>query len=111
MNIDLSSEIRFGDRQGLLYFLNDHAISHQQYQAAVFSLYGLSIAAFDMAEIGHPEDWKVFHYEIHRAINSTINAPDPVDLLNFDFSKKESFQNFMQNHQYLHDATDKALGL
>jgi hypothetical protein len=111
VNIDLQSEIRFGDRDGLLYFLNDHALAHQQYQAAVFALNGTSVPGFDMAEMGDPEDWKVFHYEIHRAINSTIGAPDPVDLLNFDLGNPESFNNFMLNHQYLHDATDKALGL
>jgi hypothetical protein len=111
VNIDLQSEIRFGDRAGLLYFLNDHALAHQQYQAAAFTLYGISLPAFDMAEIGNPEDWKAFHYQIHRAINSTIKAPDPVDLLNFDLGNQRSFQDFMLNHRYLHDITDTALGL
>lgn len=111
MNIDLQSSARFGDREAMLIFLGDHAMAHLQYQSAMFTQQAVQVPGFDMAELGNPSDWALAHYEIHRAINSVLKLPEPVDLLEFDLSKENSFYDFFINHQYLHDATDTLLGL
>lgn len=111
MNIDLQSGTVFGDRDGYLSFLGDHAIAHQQYQAAMFAQTGVQIPGFDMAELGNPNEWALAHYEIHRAINSVLGLPEPTDLLDFSVDKEDTYYDFMINHQYLHDATDGILGL
>ena len=111
MNIDLQSGIRFGDTDGYLQFLGDHAIAHTQYQQAMFKQTGVQVPGFDMAELGKQHEWALAHYEIHRAINSVLGLPEPADLLDMDVEKESSFYDWMINHQYLHDATDTILGL
>ena len=111
MNIDLQSNVHFGDKEGFLVFLGDHAMAHQQYQAAMVAQTGVQVPGFDMAELGDPKEWALAHYEIHRAINNTLKFPEPVDLLTFDIEKEGPFQDWLLNHQYLHDATDATLGL
>lgn len=111
MNIDLQSNIRFGDSDSFKIFLGDHAMAHLQYQSAMFTQRGVQVPGFDMAELGRPDEWALSHYEIHRAINSVVNLPEPSDLLTFDLSKEDTFLDWMINHQYLHDATDTLLGL
>lgn len=111
MNLDLQSSMRFGDKEAFLIFLGDHAMAHTQYQAAMFTATGVQIPGFDMAELGNPKEWALAHYEIHRAINSVLKLPEPVDLLDFDVERETPFYDFLINHQYLHDATDSILGL
>lgn len=111
MNIDLQSNMEFGDADSFLVFLGDHAVAHTQYQSAVFTQRGVQIPGFDMAELGDPQEWALAHYEIHRAINSVLSLPEPSDLVTFDLTKETSFYDWVINHQYLHDATDSLLGL
>lgn len=111
MNIDLQSATVFGDADGYLEFLGDHAMAHLQYQQAMFTQAGVQIPSFDMAELGRPEEWALAHYEIHRAINSVLKLPEPSDLLDFDIEREASYYDWMNNHQSLHDVTDAILGL
>lgn len=111
MNIDLQSGTAFGDRAGYLEFLGDHAMAHLQYQQAMFAQFGIQVPGFDMAELGKPHEWALAHYEIHRAINSVVNLPEPSDLLDFDIEKESAYYDWMVNHQNLHDTTDTILGL
>lgn len=111
MNIDLQSNIKFGDKEAFLVFLGDHAMAHQQYQAAMFTQTGVQVPGFDMAELGKPNEWALAHYEIHRSINNRLGLPEPSDLLSFDLEHEGPFQDWLLNHQYLHDATDSLLGL
>ena len=111
MNIDLQSNMHFGDKEAFLVFLGDHAMAHQQYQAKMFTQAGVQVPGFDMAELGNPTDWALQHYEIHRAINNTLKLPDPSDLLAFEVDQEAAFYDWLINHQYLHDATDVSLGL
>jgi len=111
MNIDLQSNMRYGDEAAFLSFMGDHAFAHTQYQSAMFAQNGVQIPVFDMAELGNPREWALAHYEIHRAINSVLKLPEPSDLLDFEIDKAPSFEDWMLNHQDLHDTTDKILGL
>lgn len=111
MNLDLQSNMRYGDKQAFLSFLGDHAFAHTQYQAAMFAQTGVQIPGFDMAELGNPAEWALAHYEIHRAINSVLKLPEPSDLLSFDIERETSFYDWTINHQFLHDTTDSILGL
>ena len=111
MNIDLQSNIRFGDKEAFAIFLGDHAMAHLQYQASMFTQTGVQVPGFDMAELGRQDEWALAHYEIHRAINNRLNLGDPVDLLSFDIEHDGPFQDWLLNHAYLHDATDSVLGL
>lgn len=111
MNIDLQSSIKFGDADAWSVFMGDHAMAHLQYQAAMFTQKGIQVPGFDMATLGHPDEWALAHYEIHRAINNTLGLPEPSDLLTFDMEKQGPFYDWLTNHQYLHDATDTLLGL
>lgn len=77
----------------------------------MFAQFGMQISGFDMADLGNPEDWKLFHYEIHRAINGALGLPEPADLLDMDLKNEQNFNDFMLDHQYLHDFTDKILNL
>lgn len=111
MNIDLQSNMRFGDTEAFLIFLGDHALAHQQYQAAMFTQKGVQIPGFDMAELGDPKEWALAHYEIHRAIGSVLLLPEPTDLLELDLEREAQFYTWTYNHQVLHDAIDTVLGL
>lgn len=111
MNIDLQSNMRFGDREAFLTFLGDHAIAHTQYQSAVFTFNGKQIPGFDMAEFGAQQDWLAEHYEVHRALYSALGLGDAPDLETVDFGKEGQFQDWMQNHQLIHDTIDSLLGL
>ncbi len=111
MNIDLVSNMRFGDREAFLIFLGDHALAHTQYQAAMFAQKGVQIPGFDMAELGNPQEWALAHYEIHRATNSVLLLAEPTDLLDLDLDNEARFYDWIYQHQLLHDATDTILGL
>jgi hypothetical protein len=111
VNLDLQSNMRFGDVDAFMIFLGDHAMAHQQYQAAMFAKKSVQVPGFDMAELGNPKEWALAHYEIHRAINSVLKLPEPVDLLAFDLENEVSYYDWLENHQLLHDTTDSLLGL
>lgn len=111
MNLDLQHNIRFGDKDGLQVFLGDHAMAHLQYQSTMFTQRAIQVPGFDMAALGHAQDWALSHYQIHRAINSNLGLADPADLLAFDIEHEGPFYDWMVNHQYLHDLTDSVLGL
>lgn len=111
LNIDLQSNVRFGDKEAFNVFLGDHAMAHLQYQSAMFTQTGVQVQGFDMAELGNPKEWALAHYSIHAAINNRLNLGDPADLLSFDIEHEGPFQDWLLNHSYLHDATDAILGL
>ena len=111
MNIDLQSKLEYGDTQGLLVFLGDHASAHQQYQSAIFSQKGVQIPGFDMAELGNAKEWAFSHYQVHLAINNVFGFVEPSDLLSFDLESKSAFYDWFLNHRFLHDQTDQALGI
>jgi hypothetical protein len=111
VNLDLQSNMRFGDAEAFMIFLGDHALAHQQYQAAIFTQKGVQIPGFDMAELGDPKEWALAHYEIHRAINSVLLLPEPTDLLDLSLDNEKMWYDWTTNHSFLHDAIDSLLGL
>lgn len=111
MNIDLVSNMRFGDKEAFLVFLGDHAMAHLQYQTAVFAFNGQQIPGFDMAEFGQQQDWLAEHYEVHRALYSALGLGDAPDLQTVDLGKETQFYDWTQNHQLIHDTIDSFLGL
>lgn len=129
MNIDLQSQIEFGDVDGLRDFFLVHRFVHEAYgvtiaakggpatpTAAVGSDVGLD--AWSVAMLGEVEqqgpglvDWLQLHQELHQAEYSALGFGLLPDLRDVDMTNEQQFYDWMYGHQQIHDLVGGALGI
>jgi len=131
VNIDLVSQMVFGDREGLRDFFLVHRFVHDQTAEALTKTLGRSTSTFGLSS-GPAEDawatlmqegegavsaaltdWLKFHADIHSTTYTLLGQPGTVapDLSVADFTKAESFSDWMFVHQSMHDFEYAQLGL
>jgi hypothetical protein len=132
MNIDLDSQMRYGDTEGLRNFLLHHQQIHSQIQTAIFARTGALlpsllpssaaedawIAVMRSTVSGQPApsphaliDWLQFHSDLHNQEYSALGQGQAPDLSVADFSKPDQFEDWMYAHQQLHDQLATFLGI
>ena len=134
MNLDIFSQIEFGDGHGVRAFMLAHSLIHDEEAVAIAAQFGVSQSTFAMrngsaedawvarmAERGEKgqipfalQDWLEWHADIHNQTyqiiggNAGVQAPD---LSQVDFGNAEQFYDWMQSHQQMHDFEQQSLGL
>ena len=131
MNLDLHSQLAFGDSTGLQAFFLLHRFVHEQEARALsdtyggaFSTFGLSsqVAEGEWASLMRAEprqpipaalsDWLRFHAAIHNITFQTIQSGGVApDLSVTDFSQPTQFYDWMFVHTQMHDYEQQTLGL
>jgi len=132
VNIDIYSQIKFGDADGLRQFFGAHRFVHQETASALYTQYGVQQSTFGvsnslaeeqwaekMRQKKHGEmpqalkDWLAIHAVIHNQTYVTLGASaDSVpDLSTVDFSDEQAFNDWMSSHQQMHDYEYSQLGL
>jgi len=132
MNIDVYSQIVFGDTQALKVFFLAHRFAHDQESKALSDRYGGAFSTFGMsspvaeetwAQMMQEEpprptppplaDWLLFHAAIHNTTFQTIQSIGVVapDISVADFSSPTQFYDWLLVHQLMHDYERQALGL
>ena len=129
-NIDLASQIRFGDVVGLRTFLLQHKQDHDAIDGAIQTTQArlltagslLSIAAEQtwvqlMVQPDEPtdqralQDWLADHGNLHDSEYAALGLADAPDLTEVDFSKADQFYDWMLAHAQLHQIEKNVLGL
>jgi len=130
MNLDLSSTFQFGDARALSFFMFDHRFVHEQTAAALSAKTGQSISTFGVSspaaeaewayamETGERggqalADWLHFHADIHNSTYQFINGTGtfPPDLSQADFTRPQTFYDWIYVHQQIHDYEQAVLGI
>lgn len=133
MNIDLDSQMRYGDEQGLHNFMLFHQQVHDQIQKAIFLRTGALLPSFILLSPAAEEawiatmratlsggtqepkraliDWLQFHSDLHNQEYSALGQGQAPDLSVADFSKPDQFTDWMYAHQQLHDQLSSFLGI
>ncbi len=126
--LDISSQMTFGDVQGLRQWFLEHAIAHQNYARNLALKYKADSPLFDLADQGCMADWGVAmaqgkdgqitqritnwllaHNAIHTTELTVTGAAQPIDLTQVDFRDQDQFYDWMANHILLHDIEDQVL--
>lgn len=113
MNLDIASDIEFGDEDGFLEFLAMNEINHQQQQEAMLK------AGFDadyaplFTSPNVDENWLGTHYLIHldQFEKLGLGASNLPDISQCNFKDPDQFAEWMANHAYIHDVVNTVLNL
>lgn len=108
MNIDLQSEVVFGDVNAMMIFFGDHAFSHQTIAQNIPTS---NILVFPLVEVENFVDWLNYHGNEHDSIATALNLSVPADIRDVDFSDQTQFYDWMYNHRMLHDLINTTLGI
>lgn len=127
MDIDLQSQMNFGDEESLRDLFLVHRFVHDQYSAQIVAQGGLptptaglssEIALADwvvtmkgdspglMPALG---DWLQLHQNLHQAEFQAVNTGFLPDLVDVDFSDQQQFYDWMELHRALHKQQDSVL--
>ena len=113
MNIDIASDIEFGDEDGFVDFLASNELNHQQQQEAMLKA-GLD-ADYAPLYSGPKVDqnWLGTHYMVHldQFEKLGLGADNLPDISQCDFSDEQQFADWMADHAYIHDVVNSVLGL
>lgn len=107
MNIDLQSQVTFGDSTSMMIFFGDHAFAHQTIAEAITDV----TLQFPLVEVDNIYDWLEYHAAQHDSINAALNLTAPADLREVDLTDESQFYDWMNNHMMLHDVINQTLGL
>lgn len=133
MNLDIASQIEFGDAEGLRAFALTHRFVHLQ-TALVFAttnnivipsggLWGQAyedawitqmLASIEGENIGIPPpiaDWLRQHAQLHQDEYTGLQIGDAPDLSNVDFGKPSQFYEWMDAHRLIHETVQNILGI
>lgn len=132
MNIDLASQLAFGDIDGLRNFFLLHRLVHDAEATAFTAKYHVSFSTFAVDSAAAVEawsrlmksekgtkapqsliDWLFLHAQIHtQAYSLLAGSPTTApDLSQVDFSSPEQFNDWMYVHQQMHDFEQSSLGI
>ena len=132
MNLDLASQLAFGDLEGLRNFLLLHRVVHDQEAAALTAKFHSPVSTFGvMDEAAEAEwarlmrskpgtkaslalvNWLYLHAQIHNQSYALLNGATTVapDLSQVDFSSASQFNDWMYVHQQMHDFEQSSLGI
>jgi hypothetical protein len=132
MNIDLDSQLPFGDGPGLRAFMLTHRFVHSQIAVYVLAQYGIQLSDFgllneiavhqweELMRQGRTssvpqalQDWLNLHNTLHNQEFEAFSGENLVglpDLSSVNFSSQEQFYDWMTTHQELHDYEQSVLG-
>lgn len=127
-SLGLSSSMVFGDAQALMLWFAEHFSLHNSYVGKMQTVFGTSPPAFDALDLRAQEEWiksmtadekpaatpnlyawLLAHEDLHRAEWDAIGYTQDIDLSTVDFRKPDSFYDWMNFHQQIHDAEDNQL--
>ena len=132
MNLDFSSQLAFGDIEGLRNFLLLHRLVHDQEAAALTAKFQTPVSTFGVMDEAAEADWTrlmksepgtkasralvnwlYLHAQIHDQSYALLNGATTVapDLSQVDFSTPSQFNDWMFVHQQMHDFEQSSLGL
>ena len=133
MNLDVISQINFGDAKALRDFFLAHRFVHDQTASALTAKFKLPVSSFgvtdELAERawidsmdpnrrGAPtsaslQAWLNIHNTIHVNTYSLLgqSVNDAPDLSQVDFSRQDQFYDWLYTHQTMHDFEQVSLGL
>lgn len=127
-NIQVVSQMQFGDTNALHDFALAHRFAHAQIDAKIAALGGgampdvaldsdAAIAVWAAAMQGESvdadplNDWLQLHGALHQAEYSALGLGYAPDLTTVDFRSQGQFYNWMFSHSIVHDTLDTRLGI
>jgi hypothetical protein len=116
VNIDIFSNMEFGDPEGWKVFNLNHNYIHQTYSDLIVVKYNIQIASYDLSQANlgdrmQMQGWLQTHDQVHQAISQALNLGVSPDLETVDLTQKEQFYDWMYYHQLIHDQIDLILGV
>jgi len=127
VDIDLQSQMNFGDAESLRDLFLVHRFVHDQYAAQIVAKGGqvtptgglsseLALAEWVVTMQGDAPglmpalgDWLQLHQNLHQAEYQAVNAGLMPDLVDVDFSDEQQFYDWMELHRDLHKQQDAVL--
>jgi hypothetical protein len=112
MDFDTLSFVEHGNDESLHAFLFENAMQHNAFHGALVSI-GVDLPAYPImdANTRNLDDWSLCHYAIHQAEADALQLSNPINMLDVDFAKKGSFEDWLETHLLAHQETAGALGL
>lgn len=110
VNIAIIADAPFEDKDAFLDFLGAHEIAHSGLARKITELGGF-VGSRPLGQ--KPEDdrdWMLDHYQIHLEIGKQVQQPVP-DLMGYDLSVQEQYEEWMQIHGAMHEQINAALGI
>jgi hypothetical protein len=129
--LDITSQMRYGDGQGLKEFFLAHRLAHADNAALIATKFNSTVTGFDVSDetaskewevlmanledgpkrpSQHLKDWLTLHSLIHQAEYDVIGFGIAPDLVSANFANRDEFDQWMLDHQQSHDAVGAALG-
>ena len=111
MNLSISADIQFSDKDGFLDFLGQHELAHQTITRKLQS-FGGQTPNYPLTDTprGDP-DWLRNHYAIHQAIASQLLQADPTYLADANLDDPQQFDDWMSAHASLHEQINFRLSI
>lgn len=129
MNIDLQSQMQFGDEQALRDLFLVHRLTHDAYAKAIVAKggpstptgglsndaalaeWGALMKGDDVGSAAILRDWLELHQNLHQAEYSALGFGQLPDLANIDFSQASQFYDWMAGHADIHAVVGRATGV
>lgn len=113
MIITIFGDVQWNDPKGLWEFLLAHDLKHQALARVVETQSGVTLPAFLLAD-GIDDNWVLIHYHQHIALaQQIVQSVDSsiYDLLYNPMSDEDSFYDWHDIHDQIHQQIDQTLGI
>jgi hypothetical protein len=110
VNVAILADAPFEDENAFLEFLGGHELSHSGIAVKIASIGGFLTSRPLGQKPEDDRDWMLDHYQIHLEIGSQLVLPVP-DLMGYDLSVQDQYEEWMQIHGNLHSQINAKLGI
>ena len=112
MNFTALSDVVFGDKQSLDYFLFENGIQHQVFRDK-FLEQGNGVPAFPIFDVdtANLDDWLLPHQVEHQVFANLLGLENPFNMLDVNWNNQVSFYDWLSTHLFVHEQIASALGV
>lgn len=110
MNLTAFIDVDTRNPQSFREFLDLNAYAHQTTHNALLEQ-GVTVEQYPMFTESADENWKEVHYAEHVAWNAALGVDTPPDLITVDLQDPQQAEDWLTNHEQLHQLVNEALGL
>lgn len=112
MNFAALSDVKFGDQEGMKYFLFENGLQHQRFRSSLLQR-GITPPSYPLIDVDFDrlDDWHLAHTSEHIFFAATLGLTNPVNILDIDWNNIDDFYDWLSQHMFSHEAIAATLGL
>lgn len=112
MNFAALSDVKFGDQEGMKYFLLENGLQHQLFRSNLLRQ-GVVPPSYPLIDVDFEQldDWHLAHTNEHLFYAAHFGLSNPFAMLDVDWNNQDDFYTWLADHEFAHEEIAVELGL